>query len=50
MLAKTKLNTTWILTSKASFNSDIRHNEVFLVNVLKELDDMKEAFKNPDNR
>ena len=47
VLAKTKLNTTEVLISRALIDSYIRHNEFILVNnVLREYDTMKEDIKN----
>ena len=47
MLAKTKLNTIEVLTSKALADSIISHYEFESVNnVLKEYDDMTEEIKN----
>ena len=49
--AKNKLNTMDILFSKSLISPDNSRNEFVLVNyVLKEYNDMKEVFKNPDNR
>lgn len=40
-----------VLVSKTFIDLDISHNEFVLVdNVLKEYNNTKEAFKNPDNR
>ena len=48
MLAKTKLNTTEVLISKALVDSYINHAEFALVNnVPKEHNNIKEAIKNP---
>ena len=47
MFAKSKLNSTEGLISKALIDSSINHDEfVLIINVLKEYDNMKEAFKN----
>ena len=47
LLAKSKLNSTEILISKALIDSNISHDEFALVNnVLKEFYDMKEEIKN----
>ena len=47
LLAKTKLNRTEVLTSKASIDSNISHDEFVLINnVLTVYDDMKEEIKN----
>ena len=47
LLAKSKLNSTDVLISKTSFNSNISHDGLVLINhVLKEYDDMKEEIKN----
>ena len=51
LLAKTKKNTINFSISKNLIDSDISHNKFVLVNdVLKEYNDIKKAFKNPDNR
>ena len=43
LLAKTKLNKTEVLISKALIDSCISHDEFILINnVLKEYDDLKE--------
>ena len=50
LLAQDKLNILEGLTSKALTDLDISHGEFVLVNdVLKKYNDMKKAFKNPDN-
>ena len=47
LLAKTKLNSIEVLTSKALINSNISHDEFVLThNVLRECDKMKEEIKN----
>ena len=47
LLAKTKLNSIEVLTSKALINSNISHDEFVLIhNVLRECDKMKEEIKN----
>ena len=47
MLAKSKLNSIKVLISKALIDSNINHEELFLINnALKEYDDMKEEIKN----
>ena len=47
MLAKSKLNSTEVLISKAWITSVISHDELVLINnVLKEYDKMKEKNKN----
>ena len=47
MLAKTKLNSLELLTSKALIGSVISHDEFVLINnVLKEYDKIKEEIKN----
>ena len=47
LLAKTKLNSIEVLTSKALINSNISHDEFVLIhNVLRECDNMKEEIKN----
>ena len=46
MLAKSKLNSIEVLMSKALIDSNISHDEfVFMNNVLKEFDDIKEDIK-----
>ena len=46
MLAKSKLNSIEFLMSKALIGSNISHDEfVFMNNVLKEFDDIKEDIK-----
>ena len=46
LLAKSKLNSTEVLISKALINSDISHDEFILINhVLKEFDDLREEIK-----
>ena len=50
LLAKNKLNTIKVLTSKALSDSYINHGEFFSVNnVLREYDEMKEEIKAPEN-
>ena len=45
-LAKTKLNTVKVLTSRALIESYISHDELFLVNdLLREYDDLKEEIE-----
>ena len=46
MLAKSKLNSIEVLISKGLIDSNIIHDEFFLINVLKEYDDMNEEIKN----
>ena len=47
LLAKSKLNSTQVLISKASVGSNISHDELVLINnVLKEYDNTKEETKN----
>ena len=47
LLAKTKLNSIEVLTSKALINSNISHDEFVLIhNVLRECDKMKEEIEN----
>ena len=47
LLAKSKLNSIEVLTSKTLIDSNISHDEFVLINnVLKEYDDMKEENKN----
>ena len=51
LLAKTKLNTIEALVSKTLIISNISHDKfVSLNNVLKEYDDMKEEFKNSNDK
>ena len=51
MLAKSKLNNIEVLISKASIDSNISHDEFASINnVLKELYDMKEEVKNPNDK
>ena len=52
VLAKSKLNTIEVLISKASVDSNISHNELFVLisNVLKEFYDMKKEIKNSNNK
>ena len=46
LLAKSKLNSTEILISKALINSNISHDEFVFINyMLKEYDSMKEEIK-----
>ena len=45
LLAKSKLNSTEVLISKAFIDSYISHDEFALINVLKEYDDIKETKK-----
>ena len=50
MLSKSKLNRIERLNSKALIDSDISHDESFLINnVLKEYKEMKEEIKNVKN-
>ena len=47
LLAKFKLNSIEVLISKALIDSNISHDEfVLIINVLKELYDMREEIKN----
>ena len=47
MLAKSKLNSIEVLISKALIDSNISHDGfVFINNVLKKYDEMKEEIKN----
>ena len=47
LVAKFKLNTLGVLTSKTSINSFIIHDEIILINnLLKEYDEMREEIKN----
>ena len=47
LLAKSKLNSIEVLISKALVDSNISHDEFFLINyVTKEYDDTKEETKN----
>ena len=51
MLAKSKLNSIGVVTSKALIDSNISHDEFFLINnALKECYDMKEEIKNSNNK
>ena len=51
MLAKSKLNSTEVLISRALIDSNFSHDEfVWIKNVLKEFFDIKEEIKNPDNK
>ena len=51
LLVKSKLNSVEVLISKALIDSVISHDEfVFINNVLKEHDDMKEKTKNSNNK
>ena len=50
MLAKTKLNTTEVLFSKALIDSNISHDEFVSIDfVLKEYNEMKEGIKISNN-
>ena len=50
LLAKDKLNTINVSTSKALIDSYINHNEFFSVNnVLREYSQIEEEIKNPEN-
>ena len=47
LLAKSKLNSTEVLISKALIDSNISHDELVLINnVLKERNDIKQELKN----
>ena len=47
-LGKPKLNIIEVIISKVLIDSDISYNEsVWVTNLLKEYNDMKEAIKNP---
>ena len=51
MLAKSKLNSIKVLTSKALTDSNIIHDEfIWINNVLKEFYDMKEEIRNSNNK
>ena len=51
LLAKSKLKSIKVLTSKTLTHSNISHDEFLLINiVLKEYDDMKEKIKNSKNK
>ena len=51
MLAKSKWNSIEVLISKALIDSNIIHDQFFLINnALKELYDMKEEIKNFNNK
>ena len=51
LLAKSKLNSTDVLISKAFTDSNIIHDEFALINnALKVFHDMKEEIKNFDNK
>ena len=51
MLAKSKLNSMEVLTSKALIDANISHGEFVLINnVLKEFYDMKEEIKISSNK
>ena len=51
LLAKSKLNSTDVLISKALTDSNIIHDEFALINnALKVFHDMKEEIKNFDNK
>ena len=51
LLAKSKLKSIKVLTSKTLTHSNISHDEFLLINiVLKECDDMKEKIKNSKNK
>ena len=51
MLAKSKLNSTEVLISKALVDSNISHDTFDLINnMLKESYDMKEEIKNFNNK
>ena len=51
LLAKSKLNSTEELISKALIDSNISHNEFVLINnVLKEFYDMEEEIKNSNDK
>ena len=47
LLAKSKLNSMWVLISKVLIDSVISHDEFVLINnVLKQYNEMKEETKN----
>ena len=51
MLAKSKLNTTEVVLSKALIDPKISHDEFALINnLLKEYNDMKEEIKNYNDK
>ena len=51
MLAKSKVNSTEVLISKALIDSNINHDEFILINnVLKEFHDAKEEIKISNNK
>ena len=51
LLAKSKLNSSEVLISKALIDSNINLDEFVLMNsVLKECDDMKEEIKNSNDK
>ena len=51
MLAKSELNSTEVLISKALTDSNISYDEFVLINnVLKEFYDIKEEIKNSNNK
>ena len=51
MLAKSKLNTTEVVLSKALIDPNISHDEFALINnLLKEYNDMKEEIKNCNDK
>ena len=51
MLAKSKLNTTEVVLSKALIDPNISHDEFALINnLLKEYNDMKEEIKNYNDK
>ena len=50
LLAKSKLNRIKGLISQALIDWNINHDELFLINVLKEFYDMKEGIKNNHNK
>ena len=51
LLAKSKLNSIEVLSSKTLIDSSISHDEVVLINnVVKEIYDMKEEIKNSKDK
>ena len=51
LLAKSKLNSTEVLISKALIDSNISHDQFVLIkNILKEYDNMKKGIKNFNNK
>ena len=47
LLAKTKLDTIEVLIATVLIGFNISHDKFFVVNVMKEYNDMKETIKNP---